>query len=103
RAEARREKKKKKKRPLCPPTSRPVASYHSAGVWEPPPFPPPPIDTAGMFSERGIFASVELLSSRERLPRKVSTLRMVSRSGELSGSFPAGRTPSERKFAFTDS
>src|SRR5580704_5063364 len=80
------------------PASRPVASYHSAAVCEPPPFPPPPIETAGMPSERGIFASVELLSSRERLPRKVSTLRMVSSRGELSGSLPEGRTPSERKF-----
>src|SRR5580704_6735345 len=85
------------------PASRPVASYHSAAVCEPPPFPPPPIETAGMPSERGIFASVELLSSRERLPRKVSTLRIVSSRVELSGSLPEGRTPSDRRVAFTGS
>ena len=37
-----------------------------------------------------MLASVEPRSMRERLPRKRSTLRTVSRSGELSGKLSAG-------------
>ena len=67
------------------PSSRPVGSYHSASVCEPLPFPPPPMAMAGIPCESGMFASVELRSSRERVPRKRSTLRTISRSGESSG------------------
>src|SRR6185437_13404110 len=78
------------------PSSRPVGSYHSASVCDPPPCPPAPNATAGMPSESGIFASVELRSRRARLLRNASTARIVSSSAEFAGSLPPGRTPSER-------
>ena len=66
------------------------ACVHRAG-------PPPPKATAGIPNERGTFASVELRSRLERLPRKRSASRMACTSGESSETEPAGRVPMERK------
>src|SRR5262249_50872420 len=57
------------------PRSRPSGLYHSFSVRAPPPCPPAPIETAGIPSASGMFASVEEQSRRERIPRYASTAR----------------------------
>ena len=58
------------------PRSRPSGLYHSFTVCAPPPCPPAPIEMAGMPNERGMLASVDEQSSRDRMPRYPSTARM---------------------------
>src|ERR1017187_9674774 len=57
------------------PRSRPSGLNHSCVVCAPPPWPPAPIEMAGMPSDMGMLASVEAQSRWERMPRWLSTAR----------------------------
>ena len=75
------------------PRSRPSGRNHSCNVCAPPPTPPAPMAMAGVPSDRGILASVEAQSRRDRMPKCASTARIYLRMGASSASAAAGREP----------
>ncbi len=65
------------------------------------PDPPAPMQMAGMPRERGMLASVDAQSSRERIPRWASTERMRASRGASGASLAPGLLPISLIFAVT--